>query len=74
MVFILDGNSEIGAHIRGDFCYLICLTHLIRSREVTDLIFYLEKTYFRLYVRNKFRVTNNISTMSAISIKPESLI
>ena len=37
MVFILDGNSEIGSHVRSDFSYLICLWHLIRSRAVTNL-------------------------------------
>ena len=24
MVFILDGNSETGAHVRMNLCYLIC--------------------------------------------------
>ena len=32
MVLILDGNSEIGAHVRSNLCYFICLRHLIRSR------------------------------------------
>ena len=29
MVLILDGNSEISAHIRRNLCYLICLMHVI---------------------------------------------
>ena len=29
MVLTLDGNSEIGAHVRSNLCYLICLRHLI---------------------------------------------
>ena len=32
MVLKLDGNSEIGAHVRSNFCYLIRLMHLTRSR------------------------------------------
>ena len=27
MVLILDDNSEIGAHIKSNLCYLICLRH-----------------------------------------------
>ena len=29
MVLILDGKLEIGAHARGNLCYLICLSLLI---------------------------------------------
>ena len=31
MVLILDGNSVIGAHVRSNLCYLICVRRLIRS-------------------------------------------
>ena len=41
----LDGNPEIGAHVRSNLCYLICLRHLIRSRAVTRY-FLSEKTFF----------------------------
>ena len=34
MELILDGNSEIDAHIRSNLCYLICLRHLIRSHNL----------------------------------------
>ena len=34
MVLILDGNSEIGAHVRNKLCF----RHLIRSRAVSNLI------------------------------------
>ena len=34
MVFTLDGNSEIVAHVWRNLCYLISLRHLIRSRAV----------------------------------------
>ena len=39
VVLILDGNSENGAHVRNNLCYLICLRYLIRSRAVTNLVF-----------------------------------
>ena len=35
MVLIIDGNSEIGAHIKSKLCYLICIRHLIRPRTVS---------------------------------------
>ena len=48
MVLILDGNSEIGAHIRRNICYLICLMHLIRSKAVTNQ-FFPPKRFFSLF-------------------------
>ena len=39
MVLILDGNSEIGAHLWCDIGQLICLKHLFRPSAVTYLIF-----------------------------------
>ena len=30
MVLILGGNLEIGAHVRSNLCYLICLRHWIK--------------------------------------------
>ena len=32
------GNSELGAHVRSNLSYLICLTHLIRSRAAINWI------------------------------------
>ena len=46
MVLILDGNSEIGAHVGWNICYLIWLRHLIRSRAVRNRIFFLKKDQF----------------------------
>ena len=44
---ILDSNSEIGAHLRSNICNLTCSMHLIRSRSVTNRIFfYLRKDLF----------------------------
>ena len=39
MVLILYGNSEIGAHVRTNFRYLICLRHMIRSKAVANMFF-----------------------------------
>ena len=58
MVFILHGNSDIGAHVWSNTGYLICLRHLIRSRAVTNRIFFSEKTY----------LPSNVSTMTATVI------
>ena len=46
MVVILDGNSEIGTHIRSNIWYLICLRLLITSRSVINRIFFLRKSLF----------------------------
>ena len=54
---ILDGNSEIGAHVRSNLCYLICLRHLIRPRAVGWYFILSEKTYLPSYVRNRLWVT-----------------
>ena len=56
MVLILDGNSEIGAHVRSNLCYLSCLKHLIRSRIDTNRIFS-PIFFFTTSVRNLFWVT-----------------
>ena len=46
MVLILDGNSELGAQVRSNLCYLICLRHLLWSGAVTKRIFFLQKDLF----------------------------
>ena len=40
MVRILDGNSEIGMQVWSYLGYLTCLRRFIRSRAVTNLIFF----------------------------------
>ena len=47
MALILDGNSELGAHVWSDIRYLICLRHLFSSRLVANLLFF-------TYMRNMF--------------------
>ena len=51
MVFILDGNSYIGAHVRSNLCYLICLRHLIRSKEAQNKIFVSFTKYLFSFMR-----------------------
>ena len=60
MVLILDGNSEIGAQVRSNLCYLIWLRHLIRSRAVKNRIFFIRKYVFSC-VHNMFELPSNIS-------------
>ena len=57
MVLILDGRSEMGAHVRSNLCNLICVRHLVRSGAVKNLIFFSENTYFLLCGRNLSLVT-----------------
>ena len=45
MIPIKDGNSEINAHVRSNFCDLICLRHLIRSRESQSGRFFSKKMF-----------------------------
>ena len=40
MVLIIDGNSAIGAHVRSNFCYLICLRHALTQRAVKNRFFF----------------------------------
>ena len=35
ILLISDGNPEIGAHVKSNLWYFICLSHLNRSRAVT---------------------------------------
>ena len=39
IVLILDGISEIDAHVRNILGYLICIRHLIRARVITNWMF-----------------------------------
>ena len=39
MVLILDGNSEIGAHVYSEIGHFICYIHLLRSTNVVGLTF-----------------------------------
>ena len=62
MVLILDGNSEIGAHVSSSL--LTCLRHLMSSRPVTKSDFFSPKRPIFLYDRAPcFELPSNISIM-----------
>ena len=64
MVLKSDGNSEIGAHIRINLSYLICLRHLIKSRSVTNRIFFFsKKPIFLIYFELPFRISDWVFTI-----------
>ena len=50
IVLMLDGSSEVGAHVRSILCYLNCLRYLITT--TANRIFVSEKAYFPSCVRN----------------------
>ena len=58
VVLMLDDNSEKGAHFRRNFCYLISLRYLIRSRAITKIRYsFSEKAHFPLCMRKIFLFT-----------------
>ena len=64
LVLILDGNPEIGANVRSNLSYLICSRHLIRSRNVTDRIFFSPKITIFLHACDTCsELPSNISTI-----------
>ena len=58
MVLLLDGYSEIGAHVKSIYCFMISFWQLIRSRAVTNRT-YSPKTPVFLHTCVLY---NNIST------------
>ena len=36
MILRLDDNSEVGAHVRSNFCYWPCLIHLVRLSQKSE--------------------------------------
>ena len=50
MVFILGGNSEIGAHVLIDFGLSVLRTH-IKSRHKSDFFFLKKIVYLHTYER-----------------------
>ena len=59
MVLISNGNSEIGAHVRRDLGYLICLMHLFRSGALTNLN--LKKNLLSITHAQRFTLPSYIS-------------
>ena len=54
MEFIFDGNSAMCAHVMSNLWYLICPKHSIRSRAVTNLIFFPDVFSF-IYTPSKYQ-------------------
>ena len=63
MVLILDGNSEIGAHVRYKLSYFFCLRRFIRLKAVKSCFFLLRKTHIPSCVRNNSKLPSNVNTM-----------
>ena len=64
MVFMLDGNLEIGAH---GWSYLICSRHLFRSKTVTNLIFLNSETPIFLHVcATGSEILSNIRKLASV--------
>ena len=77
MIIIFESNPEIGAHVRSKLCYLIGSRHLLRSRAVTNQIFFsLKRTNFLHACAAFYKLPSNIITIvyPAININgPEIL-
>ena len=58
--YIIWYFRNIGAHVRSNICYLICLMHLFRSRDVTHRILFIRK--YLLF----FMHPSNISTIAKL--------
>ena len=52
MVLILDGNLDMGAHVRSNLCYLTWLRHLIKSCSHKSGFFLPKRPFFSSFVRN----------------------
>ena len=50
MVLILDGNKEIGAHVRNNLGYSICLRRLIDQKQSLIGFFFLRITEIAKFV------------------------
>ena len=56
MTLLLDGNSVIGAQLRTDLVYLICLRNYL-DRAQSQIFFFVFKDLFSFYLGNMFWVT-----------------
>ena len=70
MVLLLDGHSEIGAHVRCHICYFICLRNLKRSRAVTNRILILRKDLFS-FMRAQHALRYHLIKYLAVSSVPQ---
>ena len=74
MVPLLDGYSEVGAHVRRNLCYLICLRHLIRVRAVKNRIFPQKRHIFIRACAPCSELPSHISTMINLTRKLRNLV
>ena len=63
MVLILDVNSVIGAHVRREIGYLICLRYLFGARAVADWNFSQKRPVFLYKCATWFDIQSNVSSM-----------
>ena len=63
IVVLLDGNSEIIAHVRSNLFYLICIRHLIRSICKKSEFFSLKRSFFLQACSTCSKLPSNIRTM-----------
>ena len=63
MVFTLDGDTEIGAHVGSNLCDLICVRHLIGSWAAKSCIVSPERPIFLPAGAICYELPSNISTM-----------
>ena len=68
MVLILDASSEMGAHGRNNLCYLISLRHWIRSRKVTNPIFFQKRPIFFHACVSFSKLSSDINTMGFLLV------
>ena len=66
--FYLDGNSEIGAHVRSNLCYLTCFRHLISSRAVTNRFFSPKRPLYLYACAKRSELPSNISTIGKVGL------
>ena len=74
MALIIHGSSELGAHVRSNLCYLICLGHLIKSRAFKNRIFSLKRPIFFHACATCSELPFNNSTMFLTDLKPVTII
>ena len=74
MVLISDGNSDIGAHVRSNSCFFICLKSLIKARAVTNHICSTKITIFLHACETCTELLSNISIMLQLIEKTDDLI
>ena len=66
MVIMFDGSSEIGAHVRSNLCFSICLIGSRLDRDQSEIDFFL--SLMRARARACSELPSNISTMCRLGL------